>query len=349
MEKTSWGTLHHLLFIGGGPILVQSASQALSLGFEVTVFAAPRHYEEVVDEENRTLSEALSAAGIRCVCSDEINDDERLLGEIRPSTLGVAIGPAWIFKRKMLDALGGRFVNFHGIPLPRYRGGAHSTWRIMKKDRRWGCHIQLIDERLDAGDVIKTKEFMLPDTARIPADDFAFCLKASLEFLEEFFQEVRAGKAHTRRKLDESESTFFPRLSTQHQGYIDWSWDTSDLEAFICAFDNPYAGAATFVNGQRVRLKGCTSHAQEGPFHPFQSGLIYRKGPAGLSIATRSGTLVIQKVLDDSGKELGPKLREGSRFHTPHSFLDQARMVQAAYDARGLKSAPQKTQETLSR
>ncbi len=337
MPTICFGPIDHLLIIGGGALLARIAPKLESLGFAATIFTAPRHAEEPVTAEGLTLAEALRRADLPCFSSEEINDDERVPRHIHPTTLGVAMGPAWVFKKPLLELLAERFVNVHPIPLPRYRGGAHHSWRIMRRDRQWGCYIQLIEEELDVGDVIKAQEYVLPESARIPADDVAIVLEEGQQFLEEFLQQVREGTTFRRVRLDEATSSYFPRLSTAHHGYADWAWGTKDLEAFLCAFDNPYAGAATFLNGKRVRLKGCTAHADDGPFHPFQAGLIYRKGPEGVSVATHDGTLVIKTVLNDAGENLVSQLRLGQRFYTPRRYVEAAMMDRAGYDARGLR------------
>ena len=53
--------------------------------------------------------------------------------------------------------------------------------------------------------------------------------------------------------------------------------DSIDVERFICAFDEPYVGASTNLNGDIVRIKSVCLSQQDGFFHHFQSGLIYRK------------------------------------------------------------------------
>ena len=46
-----------------------------------------------------------------------------------------------------------------------------------------------------------------------------------------------------------------PRLATDINGWVDWSWNSLDLTRFIDAFGSPYPGASTYINEKRVRLK----------------------------------------------------------------------------------------------
>ena len=66
-------------------------------------------------------------------------------------------------------------------------------------------------------------------------------------------------------------SIYWPRLSTEHHGYVDWSWSLKDIERFICAFDEPYPGASTYIGSRKVHLKEGYADFNDGLFHPFQS------------------------------------------------------------------------------
>jgi methionyl-tRNA formyltransferase len=54
------------------------------------------------------------------------------------------------------------------------------------------------------------------------------------------------------RNQEEKDSTYFPRLNSLNQGFIDWEWDCGEALRFIRAFDDPYCGASTFLNERRV-------------------------------------------------------------------------------------------------
>ena len=72
-------------------------------------------------------------------------------------------------------------------------------------------------------------------------------------------------------------STYFPRLSTNDNGWIDWSLKIESLFNFISAFDDPYQGARTYYKKEPVRLKNVNLTKSDQIFHPYQYGIIYRK------------------------------------------------------------------------
>jgi hypothetical protein len=110
---------------------------------------------------------------------------------------------------------------------------------------------------------------------------------------------------------------------------------TFSPEWFSCAFDDPYKGASTFFNGLRVRLKGCFSVINDGTFHPFQKGFIYKISGSSVFVAAEEGSLIIQSAKDDN--DIFNNVIIGDRFYTPVKYLEKARQFRAVYTPVGLK------------
>src|SRR6185503_15431765 len=140
-----FGDIDSFVWFGSGPLLLDNAVALQSEGYRVAVFAGQRHLTESVDAGGTTLETALGAAGVPSFESAEINADERLREYVTERTLGIAMGPPWIFRAPVLSLFSERFVNFMGIALPRYRGGAHYTWQILRRDRVGSVNLQLIN------------------------------------------------------------------------------------------------------------------------------------------------------------------------------------------------------------
>ena len=336
-----FGNINRYILFGGGRLLVQFAQRLKQGGYDVIVFSSRRHLIEVVGQDGTTLGQVLRESGIAFFSTRDINDSEDLKELITDSTLGIGMGEVWSFRQDLIDRFGSRLLDLMTIPLPQYRGGAHYSWQILRRNKIGCCHLQVINAQMipgvfDSGEIIKSKEYFFPSSARTPKDYFDAAVPEGLAFLEEFVQEVQQGKDFPLRHLQESFSIYFPRLSTLKQGFIDWSWSTEDIELFICAFDEPYPGASTFVDDRRVFLKNCYAEYNDGPFHPFQAGLIFRKATDYLFVATRDGTLVVRRVLDESGADVLPTIELGQRFYTRQRILEEAMTYHAIYDADGL-------------
>lgn len=330
-----FGKIDNFILFGGGQRLVNFITAAN--GYRIFVLSAPRLLSSRLDHEDITVEgyfqrEDIPYASVETL--DEFDSDVY----INEHTLGISFGAPWIFRKKFIAKFQGRLINGHGTQLPKNRGGATFSWQIMRGDRSGAYLFHLIDEGIDTGNIITKRTFEFPTSCRTPKDFRDFYIYGEHAFFEEFLTKLAAGEEFEEVIQDESQSTYFPRLSTRHQGCINWQWSAQEIERFICAFDEPYEGASTFFDGTRVFLKGASVQYEEGTFHPAMSGLIYRKYGSKVYVAVRDGSIVIDSVADENGSCIFDHIRTGERFFTPSNVLDAAYTFKAVYDARGLKS-----------
>ena len=342
MTKLKIGAVDTLIIFGGGSLIIEFAKESLRRKIRTYVFAVTRHLEEVIDnEDGLKLKEVLEREGIPFYHTKDINDSPELKSVVSKDTIGIGVGEAYTFNKETIDLFKGRLFDFMVIRLPQYRGGAHFTWQILRRDRIGCWNIQLINEEMipgvyDSGEILRTREYTIPQWARIPQDYFKIANEEALRLFIEFMDEIQEGKEFELNRLEENISSYFPRLYTLKHGFINWSWDTDDIEAFICAFDEPYAGASTFLNEKRVFLKRCQTEYGEGRFPPFMSGLVYRIFNESVFIATKDGALIVRSVMDEKGNNIVKELKVGQRFYTPHKYLEEAMLFNAEYDTEGL-------------
>ena len=331
-----------LILFGGGSLIVEFARKSIKRNIKTYIFAVTRHLEEVIDIENSlTLKAALEREGIPFYHTKDINDSPELKSVVSKDTIGIGVGEAYTFNKETIELFKGRLFDFMVIRLPQYRGGAHFTWQILRRDRIGCWNIQLINEEMipgvyDSGEILRTREYTIPQWARIPQDYFKIANEEALRLFIEFMDEIQEGKEFELNRLEENISSYFPRLYTLKHGFINWSWDTDDIDAFVCAFGDPYAGASTFLNEKRVFLKRCQTEYGEGRFPPFMSGLVYRIFNESVFIATKDGALIVRSVMDEKGNNIVKELKVGQRFYTPHKYLEEAMLFNAEYDTEGL-------------
>jgi methionyl-tRNA formyltransferase len=323
-----FGKIDHLLLLGGSRATVELAA-ALKRGgrYRFDVFTAPRQENDQITADGSTFSAELRKHGIKYRVANDINIDTDFLKSITPNTLAIGIGEAWSFTPEVIAKLEGRLVDLMGIRLPQFRGGAHYTWMILQGNRRGSVNIQIVNEAMkpglhDSGAIIKRTEYLMPAGARTPADYFAHAERVEVRVILEFLQDVANGKEFVEQSVQETFSLYMPRLNTREQAFIDWQWPTADIEKMICAFDVPYVGASTAVNGALVRLRSVRVEVGDGPFHPYQCGLIYRIDIGHLFVCTRDGTLLVGDVRDAEGRPVMESLRTGDRFTTTCSWLE---------------------------
>ena len=336
----NFGKISRYILFGGGQLLCLTARQLKKESYSVFVVTSERHSSEPIsiNESSVPLLEFLKNEHIDYIISKDIFRDSEVLNKITEDTIGISFGAAWIFRKQFIDLFNGRLLNCHGARLPQDRGAGGFSWRILRDERVGVSLIHQIDPGVDTGDIILFKEYTYPHTCRHPIDYQIYSIGQYQDLLIKFFQLVKDKKPFECITQQEYFSSYWPRLATDIHGYIDWSWTLRDIERFICAFDDPYNGASTLLNGKRVKLKKSYSSLNDGIFHPFQKGFIYRISEDVVFIATEQGSLLVNEVFDDNGINIKHDLRVGDRFYTPMKYIEEAKQFRAVYTATGLKT-----------
>lgn len=331
-----FGKVSRFILLGAGIELIEFASIIKRHGIDVRVFTSKRHLDEKMDD-NKTFKQLLKENNINYLESKDVNMDQTAIEYLGDGTVGVSFGAAWIFKKEFIDRFGGRLLNLHATRLPQNRGGGGFSWQILTDNRLGYSVLHQVDPSLDTGDIIMQNEFYYPKTCRIPKDYGELCTDKIIELLDDFLKRVIREEEFHPMKQQEQFSTYWPRLHTKTHGYIDWSLNVNFIERFICAFDDPYDGASTLLYDKRVFLKRVFTDYNDGSFHPFQSGIVYRKRVSSLFVAAIGGSLIINKVLDADGTDIMAQVKLGDRLYTPQEYLDKSRSFRAIYNPNGLR------------
>jgi RimJ/RimL family protein N-acetyltransferase/methionyl-tRNA formyltransferase len=320
-----FGAVERLTLIGGGALMVECARNAKRLGYRVGIILAPRHASEALGEDASTVESACRAEGFDVAVVEDINqwlpsNDFACSG---PGSVALCFGPAWIFSADVVARFEAGMLNFNGIPIPRYLGGAHYTWQILNGDRAGGCFLQEITSLVDQGDVVRHEFFDLPATVRVPQDYFDANFDAAIVFLRRALEDFRANVEFSRSAYDQfnARRLYFPRLLTRENAYIDWRWSGSEIERFCNAFDDPYAGAATFWKDSEIRLHGVHLETSESGFHPYACGVVVRTYRGRLWVAVSNGILALGSAVSTTGSSVLEKIKEGDRLATPDDRL----------------------------
>lgn len=330
---------NRLVLLGGG---VMPCRLAKKYGNELSVvcITSPRHADSYIEEEQLLFKDVLVKYKIKYLVTDSISSEEvrGFLGD-NTESLCISFGAAWIFKEDVIESLfHSRLVNLHGARLPEDRGSGGFTWQILSKGHFGNCLLHLVDMGVDTGPVLSSKEYLYPVTCRIPLDYMRVYRDNNEKFVVEFIDKIiAASQAIDAIVQPEYLSSFWPRLATPINGWIDWSWSCSEIERFVCAFDKPYPGARTTLKEKTVILMDATYTLQDSCRHPFQSGLIYRVGPSWICISSNQGNLIVETVLDENGNNITGEIKVGDRFVTPFERLDKA-MGRVFWGPRGVRN-----------
>ena len=333
-----------VILFGGSRVLSDFANYLVNKEkhLKLAVFSAERHLGEVISQNGTTLEAALRKYSVPCYSCSDINRSKSLQKEIAQakSALGIAFGAAWIFKKRTVKLFpDNHLLDFMGIDLPRYRGGAHYSWQIMHTNRKACANLQVVEggkESFHKGRIIMRKEYGLPLHLRKPRDYFDFIRPKEIAFLKNFWDGVKNGREFELQNLDESKSSCYPFLFTKVNGAIDWRWSGRDIYVFVNAFDDPYPGAFTRLGGKKVFLKNAGLLPSEDRYHPFTSGIVMRKNEKGVFIAAHGNLLLIRTVLDERGQDVSARVETGDRFFTPQRDIERALIFRAKYNSSGI-------------
>jgi methionyl-tRNA formyltransferase len=337
-----YNPIEKIILFGGSLTIVGLAKWLKNESIEVIIYTSTRHTKEQLTA-NQNLEELIEDIGIEYIVTENINTEGTIYSEITTNTVGIGIGEAWSFDASLINKFNGKLLDFMGIPLPRYRGGAHYTWMILGGEIQNGMRLQVINEDMiqgvfDSGQIIESIDYEMKSSDEKPSDFFTREVSESIEFIKQFLKDAINDKDFILQDIDESKSIYFPRLYTDIHAWIDWRrWNCLEIVKFILAFDDPYMGARTCICGLNVRIKGVKKIQNTNSYHPFQSGLIVRIHDNLVYVSTKEGLISIGLIMDDKGVSVMEKIKIGQRFFTPEEKLEEALTFQAVYDASGLK------------
>jgi methionyl-tRNA formyltransferase len=194
-----------------------------------------------------------------------------------------------ILPKALLDVPPLGAVNVHGSLLPRYRGAAPIQRAILAGESMTGVTIMLMNERMDAGDVLAVREMPIEpdDTAETLSQRMSVIGAAALVETLEAWQ----GGAIRPVPQREDEATFAP-LVTKDEGEIDWTRSAVAIERAVRAF-SPWPGAYTWAGGKTLKIHRA---AARGGAEPSVPGTIRSATGAELEVATGDGILVALEV-----------------------------------------------------
>jgi methionyl-tRNA formyltransferase len=107
-----------------------------------------------------SVASAARAHGVPCEAIENVNDP-LFLDRLRAMNvdLVVSVSCPQVFRRPLIELPPKGCLNVHGALLPQYRGIAPSFWMMSRGETRAGVTVFLVNEDIDAGDVVVVEEF----------------------------------------------------------------------------------------------------------------------------------------------------------------------------------------------
>ncbi|MFC9032031.1 methionyl-tRNA formyltransferase [Streptomyces cyaneofuscatus] len=196
-------------------------------------------------------------------------------------------------------------LNIHDSLLPAYAGFSPLIWALINGEPEVGVTAHLMDEELDAGDIVIQRSVTVGPTDTT-TDLFHRTVDLIAPVTTEALGLIASGQTEFTRQ-DRSKASFFHKRA-EEDIRIDWNWPAEDLERLIRAQSAPYPSAFTFHKGQRLEVVSAV--VSEGRYGGTPGRIFYREGDGVVIVAgadARTGRnhgLAITRVRTGDGREL---------------------------------------------
>ena len=121
-------------------------------------------------------------------------------------------------------------INLHPSLLPKYRGAAPVEWALIRGETGTGVTVQLINERLDAGDILLQRA--VPLSGEITAGElYDILIPEGAALLIEAIEALDAGRA-TPLPQDESGASYCGKINRE-TAHIDWTRPSREIHNLV--------------------------------------------------------------------------------------------------------------------
>jgi methionyl-tRNA formyltransferase len=258
----------------------------------------------------------------------DINSD-RTVSWLQETDPDLCLSGGWsqIIDEQVLNVPDLGFLGLHSSRLPEGRGGAPVNWSLIDgADDVW-LSLFYYESGVDSGDVLAQESVPVE-----PRDDIASVFdKLAIEacrLVSSVRSELKADEADPKPQ-SLSEATYRPRRQPQ-DGLIEWHRDPSKQCDWIRAQTEPYPGAYTFYEGERLTI--WEGESVDVPIDDAEPGeIIDIVAGSGIDVRTGDGAFRLTRLrpgnepsqwADRYARETG--LKRGDclgRHHAPEGWL----------------------------
>ena len=258
-----------------------------------------------VDADDGRLAAYAREQGVAVWPACRIRSDGAQLGsELACDWLINAYGTV-IVPPPVLRLFRGRALNVHPGPLPDYGGLHMNQWALRNGESRFGATIHLMDERVDAGAIVRQAWFDIAPTDT-GLSLFVRTQQAASALLREVLDDILAGRRLNPAPQDLARLRLY-RHAEALDGRIDWRWSARQIVDFVRAgnyrpFRSPTYTACLEEGGRRVEVL----KAAVGPSAAAPCGTAVEVGADGPRVACGEGGSVVLVRAEADGVALDP-------------------------------------------
>lgn len=218
------------------------------------------------------------------------------LAALQPDVL-IVIAYGLILPRAVLEIPRLGCINVHASLLPRWRGASPIQQAILHGDEQSGVTIMQMDVGMDTGNMLakiacpldpqETAGSLHDKLAQIAAEP----LLRTLDLVAE--QQAQA-------EIQNNDLATYAAKINKEDAHIKWQQSAKEIDQVIRAF-NPWPIAYTAVNNEFMRIYQARILDSKSESQP---GTVLKIEKSGLSVATASNDLLIEKIQFPGGKAM---------------------------------------------
>lgn len=280
----------------------------------------------LIEDKERPLSELDDELlSQRLTIRADQTDDFIPLVKSFHAPLACVVGWYKILSKDFINCFKSKILNVHVGDLPKYRGVGGGSWQVLNAEKLVKAQLQTMVYEIDRGEVLWSEKENLPQDA-FPKDVKEAAMQANIRVMLKLAEFIGQKESLALLPQNEENATYFPRLNTIENGWIDFSWSVEDVVSFVRAFSHPYAGVSFHFGGNIFRVK--TAHKREGKInlHPFCEGLIVNITPEALHVVCKGGVVSLRDIHDEDGNLVSLKrFKLGKNISAGSHVLNQAK------------------------
>ncbi|MBX2931836.1 MAG: methionyl-tRNA formyltransferase [Chitinophagaceae bacterium] len=206
----------------------------------------------------------------------------------------LSVNYLFIIDNDIIDKTKGFSINIHGSLLPKYRGRTPHVWAIINGENVTGITAHILTTACDEGDII------YQESIEINKDDTGYDIlqKFNSFYPSIVFKIISMVERNEVRKIPQqhSNATYFGKR-TPEDGLINWSWHKERIKNWVRAQANPYPGAFSFYNGNKVIIQkidfsefGFNYNDTNGKILSIDNGIIVKTPNGAITISEYSSS-----------------------------------------------------------
>lgn len=228
-----------------------------------------------------------------------IRNDYEIIKEKQPDLI-VTCAYGQILPKELLMIPKYGCINVHASLLPKWRGGAPIHRAIMEGDKKTGITIMYMDEHMDTGDIITTREVEIPsDMTTGELHDTLSLIGRDL--LKETIPSILNG-TNPRTKQDEQSATY-AKLIKKEDEIIDFSKTAEEIYNQIRGL-NPYPGATTKLDGKIMKIYKAEISIYD---QKEDYGKIVALSKDKIEVAVKNGAIIFTEIKPEGKKQIKVK------------------------------------------